>query len=163
MSLIIDGSNGLTFPNSTTQVSAGQVLQVVNATYSTPTTTTSTSFVTTNLNATITPKFATSKILILVSMPYYNPSSVAATGIEITLFRGTVAGTNLGQATYGFGALNAVSSALYNALSFHYQDSPATASAQTYTVGFRTENAGLVATICALSAPASITLMEIAQ
>ena len=162
MAFTIDGTNGLTFNNATTQASGSKVLQVVNATYSTSTSTTSTTYVTTNLTASITPLFSTSKILILVSMPYYNPATVAGAGMEITLFRGTVSGTNLGQATYGFGALNAASSALYNATTITYQDSPATTSATTYTVGFRTENVGNSVTICALSAPASITLLEIA-
>ena len=35
MSLILDGTAGVTFPNSTVQSSSGVVLQVVNATYST--------------------------------------------------------------------------------------------------------------------------------
>jgi len=35
MSLILDGTGGITFNNSTVQASAGSVLQVVNATYST--------------------------------------------------------------------------------------------------------------------------------
>ena len=46
MSLILDGTNGLTFNNATTQASAGVVLQVVNATTTTQVSTTSTSFVT---------------------------------------------------------------------------------------------------------------------
>ena len=35
MTMIIDGTNGLTFNNATTQASAGCVLQVVNATTNT--------------------------------------------------------------------------------------------------------------------------------
>ena len=62
MTTIIDGSAGITFPNSTVQASAGQVLQVVNATYSTSTGTSSSSYVDTGLTASITPKFSTSKI-----------------------------------------------------------------------------------------------------
>ena len=65
MSMIIDGTNGLTFNNATVQASAGQVLQVVNATYGTAASTSSASFVDSGMSATITPKFATSKIFAL--------------------------------------------------------------------------------------------------
>ncbi len=58
----------LTLPTNTGTLlstkSAGTVLQVVNATYSTQLSTTSTSYVDTGLSASITPTSATSKILI---------------------------------------------------------------------------------------------------
>jgi hypothetical protein len=161
MSLILDGTAGLTFNNATTQASSSKVLQVVNATYSTQTSTASTSYVTTNLTATITPLFNTSKILILVTIPCYNANSASA-GMSVTVFRGTVSGTNLGSATWGFGALNAVGSAIYTPYAITVQDSPATTSATTYTVGFKSDNASNTVTTCSLTTPASITLMEIA-
>ena len=68
MSLIIDGTNGVTFPNSTTQASAGHVLQVVNATTTAGFTSSSNVLADTSITATITPKFATSSILILVNL-----------------------------------------------------------------------------------------------
>ena len=46
----------------------GSVLQVVNATYSTYTTTSSSTFADTGLTATITPTSATSKILVLLNV-----------------------------------------------------------------------------------------------
>ena len=49
----------------------GKVLQVVNATYSTDTSTTSTSYVDTGLTATITPLFSTSKVLVLISQKIF--------------------------------------------------------------------------------------------
>ena len=119
MSLIIDGTNGLTFPNSTVQASAGQVLQVVQNTYSTITLTTSTSFVTTGLNATITPKFSTSKILIFVNGVVYTNTN--GTFGYYTIFRGTVSGTNL--ATNGFNILGASSSDLEATSSMSFLDS----------------------------------------
>jgi hypothetical protein len=68
MSLILDGTGGITFNNATTQASAGQVLQVVNATYSTQINTTGATFIDTGLTASITPKFSTSKVLCIVNM-----------------------------------------------------------------------------------------------
>ena len=67
MTFVVDGTNGLTFPNSTTQASSGVVLQVVSATSTTAFSTASSSYVSTGFSATITPKFSTSKVLILFS------------------------------------------------------------------------------------------------
>ena len=74
MSMIIDGTNGLTFNNATTQASAGQVLQVVNVQNASFTSSTSTftfgNSIPTNTQGTelftvsITPKFSTSKLYI---------------------------------------------------------------------------------------------------
>ena len=68
MTMIIDGTNGLTFNNATTQASAGQVLQVVQNIYASYSSTSSTSYVDSGLSASITPKFSTSKILVMVSL-----------------------------------------------------------------------------------------------
>jgi hypothetical protein len=81
MSLILDGTGGITFNNSTTQASAGQVLQVVSAQETSSTSTTSGSYVDMGtLSATITPKFATSKILVSLSFSHCqgNASNLAA-------------------------------------------------------------------------------------
>jgi hypothetical protein len=40
MTFIVDGTSGLTFPNSTVQASAGQIIQVVSGTTTATTTTT---------------------------------------------------------------------------------------------------------------------------
>ena len=103
--------------------------QIIQATYATQTTITSTSYVTTNLSASITPSATTSKILVQVSIPVYGPT---AQSISTTIFRGTVSGTNLASDmlaqnydTYGRTA------------SMIYLDSPSTTSAQTYTVGVK--------------------------
>jgi hypothetical protein len=161
MAMIIDGTNGLTFNNSTVQASAGQVLQVVNATTQTSVNTTSSSFVTTNLTATITPKFATSTILVCVNMLVYNNASTGQS--VVTAFRGTVAGTDLGGTTgNGFGAaFTNGSSEVMSVVSGMVMDSPATTSATTYTVGLKRKNAGTAFSVVD-NQRASITLMEIA-
>ena len=74
---------------------SGTVLQVVNATYSIQTSTTSTTFVSTGLTATITPTSSSNKILCIYSTGAQNNSS--ANGSKFTLFRGTVSETNLGH------------------------------------------------------------------
>jgi hypothetical protein len=137
----------------------GSVLQVVNATYGTSFSTTSTSFTATGLAATITPKFSTSKILIIVSSTFF----VSGSGFSgyYTVYRGTTSGTNLGNATGGFTAGYGASSAVTSTASANYLDSPATTSATTYTVAIKSETGTAVYT-SPNSNTASITLLEIA-
>jgi len=130
----------------------GNIVQVVYGSYSTETSTTSTSYVSSGLTATITPKFATSKILVAVSNDVTVSSAVAA----LTMFRGTVSGTNLAPGTSGFGR-----SYGEQVLSWEYLDSPATTSPVTYTLGFKTLTSGTVYAQNG-STPGSITLMEVA-
>jgi hypothetical protein len=137
----------------------GSVLQVVSANYSTSVSTTSTSFVTAGLSASITPTSATSKIMIIVNIGLYN-NGTSGNSMGATVFRGTVAGTNLGEATWGFGL---VGSAITGTLgSITYLDSPATTSATSYTVGIRTQNAANLVYAQYQNTSSNITLMEIA-
>ena len=70
MTTIIDGTAGITFPVGTNpQDAPSKVLQVVQGTLLTATSTTSTSLVTTGLTASITPLFSTSKIAIFITAP----------------------------------------------------------------------------------------------
>jgi hypothetical protein len=140
---------------------AGSVLQVVNGTYSTATSITSTSFVTTGLTASITPISASNKVLIMFSTYVSSPATNEA--VIATVFRGTVAGTNLGDSSYGFGAAQspAVGANTRSVVSATYLDSPSTTSSQTYTVAFRIAAAGTgIAQVS--GAKSTITLMEIA-
>ena len=99
----VAGSNTLTLPAATgtilTTASSGQiipkaalptgsVLQVVNATYSTLTSSSSGSYSDTGLTASITPTSSTSKILVIVSQSCLNCGS-ATNGINIKLVRGS--------------------------------------------------------------------------
>jgi hypothetical protein len=146
-------ASGQSIPSAALPV--GSVLQVVNATYATEISTTSTSFVTSNITASITPKFATSKILIIATDPV---QSNGGTSVGVTLFRGTVAGTNLfGSAGFGY-----IGGSTYSPVaSVTYLDSPATTSATTYTVGFKSIGGSTVWSTVS-GATGSITLMEIA-
>lgn len=158
MTMILDGSAGVTFPNSTVQASAGSVIQVVNATYSTQASTTSTSFVDTGLTATITPKFSTSKILVMYEIN--GTYSSLAAGTQVNLCRGSTqliinekitSRVGLGTTDAGTGTSGAT-----------YLDSPATTSATTYKCQFST-NTGSTAYAQFSSSVSTITLMEIAQ
>lgn len=68
MSTIISGSSGITFPNGTTQASAGAVLQVVTATDAGGSTTSTSAANLSTTAITITPKSTSSKLIIQVSL-----------------------------------------------------------------------------------------------
>jgi len=160
----VAGSTVLTLPAvtgtvlTTTSPKAGNVLQVVNSTYATEVTTTSTSYVTTGLSATITPSSSSSKILIIVS----NVIRAASLGdCNWTVFRGTVAGTNLASSgLFVYGTATAGSTTVVTGISINYLDSPATTSATTYTLGFK--SSGVSVNSQHASTTATMTLMEIA-
>ena len=126
---------------------AGTVLQVVSTNYETAVSTTSASYVTTGLTTTITPKFATSKILATVNMLVYNSASSGQS--IITIFRGTVSGTDLGAPSgNGFGGcfMNGATE-VFSVASGSVLDSPATTSATTYTVALKRKTAGIAYTL----------------
>jgi hypothetical protein len=133
MSMIIDGTNGLTFNNATTQNSGGKVLQVVNATYSVGTATASSTYTDTGLSATITPLFSNSKILILgtINGVFKQVYNVAA---SVQLLRGS---TSICIPANGSAAYtNSTTNIDIGSVSCEYLDSPATTSATTYKFQF---------------------------
>lgn len=140
----------------------GTVLQVVSASHSTETSTTSASWVTTGLNASITPKSTSSKVLIMAQV---NGSTSASTNNGyFTIFRGTVSGTNLGQTgvnNSGFGSLYSAGGRIDATMTLTHLDSPSTTSSQTYTIGMYAA-AGITFTAQKFNAPSTLTLMEIA-
>ena len=133
----------------------GNVIQVVGSTYSTNGSTTSTSFVTSGITASITPTYSTSKILVLSS-----GSCAQLANNEngyITLFRNS---TNLGPAN-GYNVVGQ-SYGFYTPYSISVVDSPSTTSSTTYTLYYRCVN-GYGVGLPVLSTTATITLLEIAQ
>ena len=178
MAMVLDGTNGLTFNDATTQASTatnasnissgtlgkarlptGSVLQVVNATYSTIVSVSNNTFVDTGLTATITPTSATSKILVLVSQNGLQKSVNIGAYHKIIVLRGsTVIGTPAVTVSYnGNTNQNYVGS-----VSGDYLDSPATTSATVYKTQFCSQgNQGTVG-VQGDSEQSTITLMEIA-
>jgi hypothetical protein len=134
---------------------AFRILQVIEGTTSTQVVTTSTSYVTTNLTATITPSATSSKVLVLVNSPSGKDSSVFS-GIYTALFRGTVAGTNLAE-----NLLFAGGNSTYLMSTFSFLDSPNTTSATAYTLGIKTGSASTAVYGNADNKRSSIILMEI--
>jgi len=162
MSMVIDGTAGLTFNNATTQASAGVVLQVVNATTSTAVSNSTATMTDTGLTATITPKFSNSKILILVSQNgLYKSAGNYSNMVDLTLLK-----NGSGILATNFAGTNALTqTTLENCVtaSLCYLDSPATTSATTYKTQFNSRNGTASVSVQYAGVSTSfITLMEIA-
>jgi hypothetical protein len=157
MSMIIDGTNGITFNNSTVQNSAGQILQVVNAVYSTSTST-SGGFTDLGLSATITPKFSTSKVAIFASINgVYKNGANSSIGLNVC--RST---TEIVRFADNGLSYTGDTSANQTAGSVSYVDSPATTSATTYKVQFKNgAGTGTSVTINDGNVSSTLVLMEI--
>lgn len=150
------------------------ILQIVTAETSTlVTTAANNTWVESGLSATITPKFSTSKIIVMVSLPYTsklywnNPSGIGSAGAS---FRITRNGTAVSSFVSSMGGVRngVVGSgiAIYDSPSQSYIDSPNTVTAVTYKVsgkinyvtsGFLWMNFGALSEV-----KSSITLMEVA-
>jgi len=140
-------------PKST--LPTGSVLQVVNATYSTTATNSTTTYADTGLSVAITPTSATSKILVLVTQAGLTADTVNS-GTVVQLLR---ASTSLVvfASFYGFGTAGSVMGS-----SAGYLDSPATTSATTYKTQFKRGAGSGTSYVQDNSSTSTITLMEIA-
>ena len=179
MATTISGSTGVTYPaggldnvagagvgttdtqtltnktlGSGTVLPAGSVIQVVQGTFSTQTSMTGTTPVATGITATITPKSATSKILITVFIPAYN--AAAGTNAYYSLYKNA---SNLVALAYY--QTSTTPNALITPYSATYYDSPATTSATTYAI-YATTAAGATHYWAFGGLQCNITLMEIA-
>ena len=142
---------------STSKLGAGAVLQVVNATYNTQISA-STTGVATGLVGTITPSSSSSKILLLLSQAVNMTQSGGANLYSyFTITRGAT------QIYSGVSAENQLNSGtqLGYRWNLNWLDSPATTSATTYTVYINAQS-GAPIYVNISANPASITLLEIA-
>jgi len=142
----------------------GSVLQVVQANLNTQVGTSSRSMVTSGMSASITPKFSTSKVLVILNTNCDTSASNAMCGV--TIYRG---GTNLATAfgTTNFSNNYASGTRLITAININYLDSPATTSSVTYTPYFNNPTGSTSATVYFNAvgiegAITTLTLMEIA-
>ena len=161
MPLVLNSSSisGLAAVDGLSSPQTGSVLQVVNATYSTQQGTTTSTFTDTGLTATITPKFTTSKILVLVSQNgAYKTNGNLGQAVQIRLVRGstTINTFSIGLAYTGTTIENTASA------STCYLDSPATTSATTYKTQFAGYINASAVYVQTFSETSSITLLEIA-
>ena len=154
MSTIINGtSSAITFPDSSVQntsaivsgyvpyanLPAGSVLQVVSATTSTQVSVSGGTYTDTTLTATITPKFSTSKILVLVNQPVriVPQGTTSAVFAGIQLVRNSTAilvpvSDSTGPYQLGIASTTTNQPSIRVGWNISYLDSPATTSATTY-------------------------------
>ena len=114
----------------------GGIVQIVSQTSSTQATSTSTSWSSTGLEATITPKFSTSKILIQVSGPmtgFAGGTADAHNRGGLKIYRGGSGGTSVEASANGLSCQYGTPSH-YSDVHILWLDSPATTSSTTYTV-----------------------------
>jgi hypothetical protein len=133
------------------QMPVGSVLQVVSVNTLLSFSSTSSSYVSIGLTASITPTSATSKILVVTQ----NPTATESSNMVFT----TALYRNSGE-VFSFNAQYAASAGyLATTAAFNYLDSPATTSSTTYTIYARVAaGSGTISS----GQPAVITLMEIA-
>jgi len=119
-------------PNNGVQI-PGHVIQVVQATDTQNQAITTTSFTGTHLQADITPKFATSKILIIVNGG--NDTNAAGRGMRTTIYRDNTTNlATLASGQQGFDYNISHGARLQVTSSMQFLDSPATTSSVNYRV-----------------------------
>ena len=143
---------------------AGYVIQTVNAENDVSTSTSSTSFVATNIAATITPKFATSKILVICQCALRQTTGTNnGSSVRAQIHRGTTA---IGKRTeMGTREIAGTNNTDYVQGTFILQvlDNPNTTSATTYTIYIDCLNSAVSANVNHNTSGSTMTLMEIAQ
>lgn len=161
----VAGTTTLTLPTTsgtivtTNTMPTGSVLQVVNATYSTQTSTTSSTYTDTGLSASITPSSASNKILVITNNNgnYIASGSVDA-AIRFRLLRGA---TSIAVLDDIVAYLDATTSHSGASVSTCYLDSPSTTSSTTYKTQFHSRNNVSNCFVNYGSSVSTITLMEI--
>ena len=148
MSIVLNGTTGITTPASTvggsavlttastiaaSALPAGSVIQVVHSTYSTVVVGTAGAEVFTGVSASITPTSASSKILIIFNGSIETSGVKSNFAVGVNLRRGTSTSSTLlsnqRSGHYHGATINAEMSSTHG---FNYLDSPATTSSVTY-------------------------------
>ena len=165
MSIILNGTTGITTPAldsvaqfSSADMPAGSVLQVVQGFTTTEVATTSATHTDTGLSASITPTFASSKILVIVHHGEISKTADTGCRIAIKLLRDAT------EISFIASGLTYTASAISNRVSasMSYLDSPATTSALTYKTTCANPDATGTGSLQVNSSMATITLMEVA-
>jgi len=136
--------------------SSGKVLQVVSATNATAVVSSSTTFVDTNLTATITPSSATSKILVMVTQSCFKSAANASLGLKLNINRGASA---IFTSIYLLYTGTAIELSTFETIG--YLDSPSTTSATTYKTQFANQFNNASVEVQPSNTTSSIILMEI--
>jgi len=135
-------------------IGGGKVLQVVAGTHATEVSSSDSSYVTTNIDASITPSATSSKVLIIA-----NTSGRTTNGNangNYTVKRGS---TDLDSTGNGFARVRDSDGGIFVNAPIVHLDSPSTTSSTTYTMFMKASGGSVFS--CVSDSPASIILMEI--
>ena len=127
--VITTGSSGQVIPKAA--LPTGSVLQVVQASYATNVSTSGTTYIDTNLSASITPTSSTSKILILITQSVQNTNTSGYATCKFRLLRdateiygpANTSNGNIFTYDYGNSGVN-----IFRPVSINWLDSPSTTS-----------------------------------
>jgi hypothetical protein len=165
MSIVIDGTGTISGVSATgisavQNLPAGSVLQVINAIYSTQSSMSSNTYTDSGLTLSITPKSATSKILLIATVTgiYINDT---ANYFRAKILRNSTDITNdFSNVSGGYNGSNGNNGG--GTVSVSYLDSPATTSATTYKVQISSATNGQLVFWSNGSSYSSLTAMEVA-
>ena len=152
-SLTIDSGATIT-NNGTNGGGFGKVLQVVQGTYATQTSTSGTTYVTSNLSASITPSSTSNKVLVLVHINSFYATGQPA-GAHLALYRDGSPIVDVADSIYS--QANHISAAGV----ITHLDSPSSTSSLSYEVYFK-KSTGTNAFVHDSNRQSNIVLMEIA-
>jgi hypothetical protein len=164
----VSGTTTLTLPTTSgtvftsassvasSQLPVGSVLQVVNATYNTQTSSTVNSYADTGLTASITPSSSSNKILVIVNQVSIYKTG-ADTSVNIYLVRNSTNIVQFGRLVSGTGDTSNVMTSTGTS----YLDSPATTSSVTYKTQFNNDTPAGTVYVQFSGGVSTITLMEI--
>jgi hypothetical protein len=133
----------------------GKVLQVVYASYSTDTSSTSATYADTGLSATITPTLSSSKVLVFVEQNGLRKEG--NTSCNLKLFRGATQILHFAETA---GSTATTTRNNIGNVGASYLDSPGTTSATTYKTQFAADN-GATQYVQNAAVASTITLLEI--
>jgi len=148
--------SGVTLTNSGTASGFRKVLQVVQNTYNTQASTTSASWTSTGLTASITPSSTSNKILIMASIAaaFTGPAGVQG---AFDIFRGATGPLSGNQFSQVYGGTSTIEGNEY----IQYLDSPSSTSSITYDIRFVEYGSGTLS-VQLNGSTSVIILMEIA-
>jgi len=143
-------------------ISHGKILQVVQATFATAETTTSSTYVDTSLNASITPSAATSKVLIICNVSWKTSRTQVSSGYVYHAIErgGSQIWEQMGGSYYDSGFSTPLRQ-LFGSSTLTYLDSPSTTSATTYTLQHKIGSVASTAISFDGNIPGSLILMEV--
>ena len=134
----------------------GKVLQVLQDTANTEIDNSTTTYAATGLSQAITPAAATSKVLVMMTIPIHKTAESTDNAVTVRILRGA---TEIVLSTSQL--LTQTALRVIGNLTFVYLDSPSTTSATTYSVEFKNYSNNNRARVCSDNTLASLVLMEI--